>query len=190
MQYYAEGGWFHERHASSSSKHPALKSCPEDRHETVWGKASVVCCAREGAGLVVFHESRSSSETHTQQDCEVSLEEGMPWWGVFAKVSGRMSRPLLMAGEEEDVSAVQIWVSGVAVGSTILIAIVNLPPSPLLEQILEALEPLGVPSGPVLPGCRALAAAGVVGGSVPWTSAHASEDAAYASVPIVLSAAA
>lgn len=190
MRYQSEGGWYHESAVVPPAGKAACDSA-EDASEsaalpTAWGKASVVCCAREGASFVVFHESGCRSETHFE-DADFA-EEGCSWRGVFAKVVGRASRPLLLGVDEDcDTSSLHIWASGVSAGSVVLIGIVGVQSGPLLQQILMALEPIGLPPGPVREGCLALAAAGVVGDATPWTSAHASEDAAYASVPVPIS---
>lgn len=163
-----EGGWMTEQ---------VIGHIPGDmsggsQETTKVGKASVVCSTRPGACFVAFSEE----ETYFQEPGDADLS------GVFVKAVGTTARPFLEGGDG-DISSLHIWVSGVTAGSTVLVAIIGLEPE-LLEQVLLALEPLGVPQGPVRRECRALAAAGTAFASAPWVSTHAASDMAYASAPI------
>ena len=116
------------------------------------------------------------------QDGSDAREDGDEARGVFAKVVGQPMRPFSL--RDGDVSAIDIWVSNLTKGDVVLIAIVGLS-AELIKKLLVSLSPLGVPSGPVAPECRALATGGTVQSSTTWTSTHASLDAAYATVPIL-----
>eukprot|EP00928_Gymnodinium_smaydae_P037369 TRINITY_DN25952_c0_g2_i1.p1 TRINITY_DN25952_c0_g2~~TRINITY_DN25952_c0_g2_i1.p1 ORF type:complete len:772 (-),score=167.33 TRINITY_DN25952_c0_g2_i1:58-2373(-) len=183
MRYYGSGGWQHE------------KVVGEAAYSNQCAKASVVCVALESGRTVIFNEPSGSH----LPDAFLPDSGGEPTSGVFAKVVGEARHPRAFAlkrsgfggdssaaskaDEDELLEALRVWSSCVEDGATLLIAILGLAPE-VIASVLDVLAPLGVPQGPVQPGCRALAAAGVVGEEV-WGAAHASTDAAYASVPVL-----
>ncbi|CAK0872346.1 unnamed protein product, partial [Prorocentrum cordatum] len=168
LQWRREGGWLRERASGSAGADGALVEA---------SKASIACGSRDGARFVVA--SLGAESEAYMPDCGEEVR------GVFVKVPGQTLRPLALEGS--DVSPVSIWASSVEPGTLVLLAIVGLEEN-LLSEVLAALQPLGVPSGPAPLGCRALAASGVVaalGQPGPcWESAHASTDVAYASALI------
>lgn len=154
LQWQRFGGWFHEQAPSESTE------------ESMEGKASVVCGSTNRGQYVVFSWPGGCDSFLPGEDEEVH--------GVYAKILGQASRSLTL-----DEAALHYWASGVSEGCLVMLAIVGLEPQEV-QQVLSALQCLGVPPGPVRSKCTALATAGVVRGTSPW-EAHASSDAAYAS---------
>jgi len=168
FKYQHENGWMLER---------PIGDVPDDASQV--GKASVICSARAGASFAAFSEAGGTGdEPYLPEPGADALS------GVFVKAAGTTVRPFLEGGDR-DTSFLHFWVDGVTAGTIVLVAIIGLD-SELVHEVLAALEPLGIPQGPVRSEYRALAAAGIACAPVPWVSTHASKDMAYASVPMLV----
>merc|ERR1712217_723102 len=111
--------------------------------------------------------------------------------GVFAKVVGPHSARRFKFSATGDnaasLASLHMWVSSAPPDSTVLLAIVGIPPA-ILEVVLATLAPLGVPQVvPPAHSCHALAAVGQhsAGSDAQWHAVHASHDVAYATMPVL-----
>lgn len=121
-------------------------------------------------------------------------EDGDELTGVFVKVAGHHSARHFASPEA--IASLHLWVDSVPLGEPVLLAIICVAEE-VLNEVLDALEPLGAPKDLPPPSFQAFAAVGVrdtmdadtgyqdsAEKFRQWHACHASSDVAYAGLPL------